>query len=399
MGSILWDTMKDRLKKNLWSILSVCLLADSCCGAFMVKRSPQYREEYVGYEFDPLQQQNDYFHFEPEQTLQGNQYIGHGLDSSPQEEEFLKYGLDVLKQGLQNSLSQESAQDRIFFDGVQTLLTNLQEIINDPTNAQNILSGLSSSSSVVAAFLTVVIVTAFVAQISVFTLFGDPSNSDSSGIVGAIGNALSQVIAGVMEETENEEENDLMESEEDMAEEDGEEEITEEESMSEMESSGEEEEMEGSGEEEEQQPGIIESIITLITNIIGGNTEDNDEEEEGSGNMDEEDEMEESMEEMEEDMSDGGSSFGGVSVSLHPIDIAGLFMQLQEIIGLNCTCPEEPMSEEMITKATLRLMKEEQKKKKRKRKDSTKKTNLKNKQEKVKKKNKKDTRQRVPKTI
>merc|ERR1711915_517505 len=105
------------------------------------------------------------------------------------------------------------------------------------------------------------------------------------------------------------------------------------------------------------------------------------------------------MEEMEEDMSDGGSSFGGVSVSLHPIDIAGLFMQLQEIIGLNCTCPEKPMSEEMITKATLRLMKEEQKKKKGKRKDSTKKTNLQNKQEKVKKKNKKDSRQRVPKTI
>merc|ERR1711915_883390 len=136
------------------------------------------------------------------------------------------------------------------------------------------------------------------------------------------------------------------------------------------------EEMEGSGEEEEQQPGIIESIIALITSIIGGITEDNEEGEEGSGSMEEE-EMEDDMEEMEEDMSDGGSSFGGVFVSLHPIDIASLFIQLQEIIGLNCTCPEEPMSEEMITKATLRLIKEDQKKKKRKRNDSIKQTNLK----------------------
>merc|ERR1719378_1705319 len=109
--------------------------------------------------------------------------------------------------------------------------------------------------------------------------------------------------------------------------------------------------------------------------------------------MEEEDEMEE----MEEDLSDGGSSFGGVSVSLHPIDIAGLFIQLQEIIGLNCTCSEEPMSEEMITKATLRLMKEEQKKKKRKRNDSIKKTNLKKKEEKAKKKQSKEaTGKRVP---
>merc|ERR1712014_64698 len=384
MGSILWDTMKDRLKKSLWSILSVCLLADSCCGAFMVKRSPQYRDEYVGYEFDPLQQQNDYFQYEPEQSVQGNQYQGYSLDSSSPEHEFLNYGLNVLKEGFQNSLSQHSAQDRIFFDGVQSLLTNLQEIVSNPTDAPNVLSGLSSSSSAVATLLTVVIVSAFVAQISVFTLFGDPSNTDSSGIVGSISNALAQVVAGVME---SEEEDDMMEGSEE-----GDEEMNEEESMNETESSGEEEEMEGSGEEEEQQPGIIESIVTLITNIIGGNTEDNEEGEEGSGSME--------MEEMEEDMSDGGSSFGGVSVSLHPIDIASLFIQLQEIIGLNCTCPEEPMSEEMITKVTLKLIKEDQKKKKRKRNDSIKKTDLKKREEKAKKKKSKEaTGKRVPKTI
>merc|ERR1711915_748959 len=247
MGSILRDMMKDRVKKSLWSILSVCIFADSCCGAFIVKRSAQYREEYVGYEFDPLQQQDDYFQYEPEQYVQGNLYQGYTLDSSPPEQELLNYGLNVLKEGFQNSLSQQSAQDRIFFDGVQSLLTNLQEIVSDPTNAPNVLLDLSTSSSAVATLLTVVIVTAFVAQISVFTLFGDPSNTDSSGIVGSISNALAQVVAGVMEETESEEEDDIMEGSEE-----GDEDMNEVESMNEIESSGEEEEMEEScGEEEE----------------------------------------------------------------------------------------------------------------------------------------------------
>ena len=63
---------------------------------------------------------------------------------------------------------------------------------------------------------------------------------------------------------------------------------------------------------------------------------------------------------------DGGSSFGGLSVSLHPIDLAALFVQVQDAIGMNCTCADGAMTEEMITDATLRLIEDETRKKKRK---------------------------------
>merc|ERR1711923_573732 len=87
--------------------------------------------------------------------------------------------------------------------------------------------------------------------------------------------------------------------------------------------------------------------------------------EEGSGNMSDSEGSgmeEESMINVE---SDGGSSFGGLSISLHPIDLAALFVQVQEAIGMNCTCADGAMTEEMVTNATLRLIETEQMKKKR----------------------------------
>ena len=71
---------------------------------------------------------------------------------------------------------------------------------------------------------------------------------------------------------------------------------------------------------------------------------------------------------LEDDPSDGGSSIGAVSVSLHPIDLAELFVQVQQTImentvGVNCTCGEEMMTEERITGATLRIIEENRKRK------------------------------------
>ena len=101
-------------------------------------------------------------------------------------------------------------------------------------------------------------------------------------------------------------------------------------------------------------------------------------------------------------VSDGGSSFGGLSVSLHPIDLAALFVQVQDAIGMNCTCADGAMTEEMITDATLRLIKDESRKKKRKFKIASHKTEKKNKKKNNKniktQKAKSDTRKRVPKT-
>merc|ERR1712158_135044 len=80
--------------------------------------------------------------------------------------------------------------------------------------------------------------------------------------------------------------------------------------------------------EEESQGGIIEAVISFITGIFGGDNSSNDTSEdddmmseEGSGDM-----SESEGSGMDEDdrvtiESDGGSSFGGLSISLHPIDL------------------------------------------------------------------------------
>merc|ERR1711994_1029084 len=93
--------------------------------------------------------------------------------------------------------------------------------------------------------------------------------------------------------------------------------------------------------------------------------------------------------------SDGGSSFGGLSISLHPIDLAAMFVQVQQAIGMNCTCADGAMAEEMVTNATLRLIENEQMKKKRKLKKIVQKTEKNKRNKKFKKVNGK----RVPKDI
>merc|ERR1712079_867516 len=95
--------------------------------------------------------------------------------------------------------------------------------------------------------------------------------------------------------------------------------------------------------------------------------------------------------------SDGGSSFGGLSVSLHPIDLAAMFVQVQQAIGMNCTCADGAMAEEVVTNATLRLIENEQMKKKRKLKKIVQKTEKK--KNKRNKKFKKVNGKRVPKDI
>merc|ERR1711962_1397672 len=53
----------------------------------------------------------------------------------------------------------------------------------------------------------------------------------------------------------------------------------------------------------------------------------------------------------------GTTTFGGASISLHPIDLANLFIQVQNLIGVNCTC-QDALTDDAITQATLRLLEE-----------------------------------------
>ena len=110
------------------------------------------------------------------------------------------------------------------------------------------------------------------------------------------------------------------------------------------------------------------SFLDMVFNIIPGRiAEDQAEEEEHDDDYAYvyDDDMDVVL---EDDHTDGGSSIGAVSISLHPIDLAELFVQVQQTImentmGMNCTCSEEMMTDERITDATLRIIEENSKRK------------------------------------
>jgi len=352
---------------------------------------------------------------------------------------YVRYGLDLLEDGVNGSLGElqgsQGAEDRIFLGSVQSIITALQSILNDPSQTPAALAALATDPSNILVLITLMVSTAFAAQISAVTLFGEPDSSTNRGLIGLILDFLAGGQDGMeeameddmedgddsMEDGENDMEdgeNDMEDAGEEEAEEDEEEE--EEDEEEEEEDAEEEEEnsdMEDMGETEGSTGGLLESLISFITGILGGNNDNDDmegaedgmEEEDDMGSNDDMEESEESQEEgsdtdderqddmMEDDASDGGSSFGGLSVSLHPIDIAALFVQVQDAIGMNCTCDDGAMSEEMITNATLRLMEDEKRKKPQKFKKVF---NKKKPHMKKKKNNKKQniTRKRIPKT-
>jgi len=354
--------------------------------------------------------------------------VQHFLQSDDQAQlDYVRYGLDLLEDGVNGSLGElvnrDQAQDRIFLGSVQSVITALQTILNDPTETPTALASLATDPSNLLTLVTVMVATAFAAQISAFTLFGDPESASNRGLIGLVldflADAMNGVEAGVDNESEGVEDGEIEEADTSMTGEtegmeDEEEDMeSEDDNMEEMTTEG------GSGdgmgdsdmdEEEESQGGLLEAVITFITGLFGGNSNDTEmidgDGMEGSGDMAESDEEGSGMEDERQEetlinvVGDGGSSFGGLSVSLHPIDLAALFVQVQDAIGMNCTCADGAMTEEMITDATLRLIEDESRKKKRKFKKASHKTEKKKKNNKniKNKKEKPVTRKRVPKT-
>merc|ERR1712079_183944 len=386
MGSIVRDTMKERLKKSIWSVVILALLVDTCAPALLHSRKKRQDLGNVVHNF---------------------------LQADDQAQlEYVRHGLDLLQQGVDTSLGQlieiDQAQDRVFVASVQSLITALQSILNDPSSTPSALSSLATDPANILTLITVVVATAFAAQISAFTLFGDPGSESSRGLLGMILDLFTSVMEGMNNEEEDMEEgsNDM-----EMNGEDGSMEGEDNMSDNTDDGSGSGDGMESTDDmmdedmnEEESQGGIIEAVIAFITGIFGGDSSSNDTSEdgdmmseEGSGDM-----SESEGSGMDEDdriniESDGGSSFGGLSISLHPIDLAAMFVQVQQAIGMNCTCADGAMAEEMVTNATLRLIENEQMKKKRKLKKIVQKTEKK--KNKRNKKFKKVNGKRVPKDI
>ena len=146
-------------------------------------------------------------------------------------------------------------------------------------------------------------------------------------------------------------------------------------------------EEEGEGEEEEEGSGslsldiapdsFLDVVLNIIPNTVAGITGYNDEEEEEDYVYDEVNKVG-----ISGDPSDGGSTVGGMTISLHPMDLAKMFVQVQKSIienttGFNCSCGEDLLNEENIKTATINLL-EEAAQEKRKRQLSFKKENLRN---------------------
>ena len=145
-----------------------------------------------------------------------------------------------------------------------------------------------------------------------------------------------------------------------------------------------EEEEVGEGEEEEEEgsgslsldirpDSFLDVVLNIIPNTVADITGYNDEEEDYV--YDEVNKVG-----ISGDPSDGGSTVGGMTISLHSMDLAKMFVQVQRSIienttGFNCSCGEELLSEENIKTATISLL-EEAAQEKRKRQLSFKKKNL-----------------------
>ena len=148
-------------------------------------------------------------------------------------------------------------------------------------------------------------------------------------------------------------------------------------------SQSQEEEEEGEEEEGEEGSGslsleirpdsFLDVVLNIIPNTVAGITGYNDEEEDYV--YDEVNKVG-----ISGDPSDGGSTVGGMTISLHSMDLAKMFVQVQRSIienttGFNCSCGEEMFNEETIKTATISLL-EDAAQEKRKRQLSFKKKNL-----------------------
>ena len=150
-------------------------------------------------------------------------------------------------------------------------------------------------------------------------------------------------------------------------------------------SQGEEAEAEQEEAEEEEGSGslsldirpdsFLDVVLNIIPNTVAGITGYNDEDEDYV--YDEVNKVG-----ITGDPSDGGSTVGGMTISLHSMDLAKMFVQVQRSIienttGFNCSCGEEMFNEETIKTATISLL-EDAAQEKRKRQLSFKKKNLRN---------------------
>lgn len=338
---------------------------------------------------------------------------------SETQQDYLRYGLELaeyhLLEGYDEIKDKTDAQDRVFLESVQSVIDAVRNINDDPGQTPTALAELATNPDNLLLFTSLVVSTVFVAQLSSFVMFGtslsaplqDDGTEGEAPLTGLMAvlmelinmlvnlpvtvvNAANDIATGGEENSE-----DMDTAEEDMNEDGSNDTSTAEfdetkdpeectgffscifrmlgdffdslpqignrQSDAIVEGSGDETE-EGSGDDEMtedeteeggihigvdvEQGSILDMLINLIPNPPDAADEDTTEV------------MEEGMEMTTADPGDLGTQFGGVSVSLAPIDLAGIFVQVQQIVGMNCSCADDMMTDEMITNTTMRLLEE-----------------------------------------
>merc|ERR1712223_1686126 len=322
------------------------------------------------------------------------------------QQDYIRYGLELAEYHLLESYDgvkdKTDETDRVFLESVQSVIDALRQINTDPARTPTALAELATNPDNVLLFTSLVVTTVFVAQLSSFVLFGSslsaPLQEDAGPVSGLLGimmelfnvfpNLLATIgdIVGNIARGSNDEED---EEDEEEGSTDG---LFAEEA--DEENDGEMEEEDGSGDD---QGGLFDPLLNILASIFPPTRNgDTDADEDGSGSGDGEEEEvdndihigvdvepgslldiiinlipgEEERDENAEDTTEmdggevttlspeeGGPTFGGISVSLAPFDLANIFVQVQQIVGMNCTC-SEGMTEEMITNTTMRLLNE-----------------------------------------
>merc|ERR1712088_551595 len=324
------------------------------------------------------------------------------------QQDYIRYGLELAEYHLLESYDgvkdKTDETDRVFLESVQSVIEAVRQINTDPARTPTALAELATNPDNLLLFTSLVVTTVFVAQLSSFVLFGTSlsaplqENTESGPVSGLLGvmmelfNVFPNLLAAFADIV-----GDIARgSDEDDEDEDDAEDTANTNKLF-IESTNEDvnknedgEDGSGSG---EAPAGLFDPILNMLANIFPPTRQGDEDDEEGSGSGDGEEEVDNDIhigvdvepgslldmiinlipgdEERDEDdaentteMGDmttlspeGEETIGGISVSLAPIDLANIFVQVQQIVGMNCTC-SEGMTEEMITNTTMRLLNE-----------------------------------------
>merc|ERR1719458_2127784 len=309
------------------------------------------------------------------------------------QQDYIRYGLELAEYHLLESYDgvkdKTDETDRVFLESVQSVIEAVRQINTDPARTPTALAELATNPDNLLLFTSLVVTTVFVAQLSSFVLFGTSlsaplqENTETGPVSGLLGvmmelfnifpnllAAFADIIGDIARGTvENDEDEDDAED-------------TTNTNKLFIEPNNEDVDDDADGEDEAEDVedgsgaapgGLFDPILNILANIFPPTRDgDGDAEEEGSGSGDGEEEEEDNDIHIGVDVEPGslldmiinlipgegeGATFGGISVSLAPIDLANIFVQVQQIVGMNCTCAEG-MTEEMITNTTMRLLNE-----------------------------------------